>query len=652
MATTKISELPAAIATNLSADDLLILNDGSVTSKLAYSELQTGIKTFITGENATYSGDLTFSGTVVAPTPAAGVNNTQVATTAFVASAVTAGSAGSLAEVTAVGATTTVDVSVGDLFTVQGDGASQDGRIKLNCSQNSHGVTIQAPPHSAAATYTLTLPTSDGDADQVLKTDGSGVLSWTNQSTSPFERKPVVTAVDAVSVNQGELWTAAQTVDSPWPNLSWYFYNYTGTSSSYNEFSTSGTVGGIENTAGSYTIKARAAWPFGMSDEVTINVTVNTFTLNQDNLFGGVTGMQGSFSFYPNAQNNYLALVGAVVRSGDDYVFDNGSIVADSANCIAFYSYTEDILVAFRYNTSNVLEFVYKFYNVTTLPTQNAVMPSSGSYYTSVSSIDTASNASSVNGKRVPVGDYSGGIGGTHYLSITPATTEFNNFGASGNSWSYGFRLVDDWVSGATGSQMLSPTGNGYFVNTVAAYGFGSSPYENVLYGDSTSGPYDSTSTGTSWNISTDNWLIGSAGDMVIVTFNNTTNTWKFYVEGVLKVSSTNVATYMDSTTTVTELRFGDVGGSNASDYPTSYGDLGGWPYRISDIFVANGTEFTQSEVNEIVADKVDITGSDNYGSVTTYATIGSGGITSVKGSATYARGDVAFPLSRASVYG
>jgi hypothetical protein len=199
---------------------------------------------------------------------------------------------------------------------------------------------------------------------------------------------------------------------------------------------------------------------------------------------------------------------------------------------------------------------------------------------------------------------------------------------------------------------MLSPTGSGYFVNAVAAYAIGSSPYENVLYGNNTSGPYDSTTTGTSWDISSDSWLIGSAGDLVIVTFNNTTNTWKFYVEGVLKVSSTSVASYMDSSTTVTELRFGDVGGSNASDYPTSYGDLGGWPYRISSIFVANGTEFSQSEVTEIVADKADLTASDNYTNFTTLATMDSSGITSVKGSATYARGDVAFPLTRASVYG
>ena len=64
--------------------------------------------------------------------------------------------------------------------TIKGDGSSADGKIILNCSQNTHGVGIQAPPHSASATYTLVLPTSAGSNAQVLTTNGSGVLAWAN----------------------------------------------------------------------------------------------------------------------------------------------------------------------------------------------------------------------------------------------------------------------------------------------------------------------------------------------------------------------------------------------------------------------------------------------------------------------------------------
>ena len=67
-------------------------------------------------------------------------------------------------------------------LTVKGDGSS-DGYLQLNCSQNSHGIKLKSPAHSAGANYTLTFPTTDGNANQVLKTDGSGGLSWVDQTT-------------------------------------------------------------------------------------------------------------------------------------------------------------------------------------------------------------------------------------------------------------------------------------------------------------------------------------------------------------------------------------------------------------------------------------------------------------------------------------
>ena len=68
------------------------------------------------------------------------------------------------------------DFQPGTVF--KGDGSSTDGKITLNCSQNTHGVSIQSPTHVSNATYTLTLPTTNGNANELLKTDGTGVLSW------------------------------------------------------------------------------------------------------------------------------------------------------------------------------------------------------------------------------------------------------------------------------------------------------------------------------------------------------------------------------------------------------------------------------------------------------------------------------------------
>jgi len=66
---------------------------------------------------------------------------------------------------------------------VQVNGNTNPGAIKLMCEAGSHGVTIQSPDHAEQANYTLTLPTTNGSSNQVLKTDGNGVLSWTNQAT-------------------------------------------------------------------------------------------------------------------------------------------------------------------------------------------------------------------------------------------------------------------------------------------------------------------------------------------------------------------------------------------------------------------------------------------------------------------------------------
>ena len=68
---------------------------------------------------------------------------------------------------------------------VRGAGGN-DGKIQLNCSQNSHGVTIQSPPHAANATYTLVLPTTVGVAGQVLSSGGASPsqLVWSTQAAS------------------------------------------------------------------------------------------------------------------------------------------------------------------------------------------------------------------------------------------------------------------------------------------------------------------------------------------------------------------------------------------------------------------------------------------------------------------------------------
>ena len=64
----------------------------------------------------------------------------------------------------------------------KGTSGVSEGYIQLNCAENSHGVKIKSPPHSAGQSYTLTLPQSITN-NTFLKTDGSGNLSFASAGT-------------------------------------------------------------------------------------------------------------------------------------------------------------------------------------------------------------------------------------------------------------------------------------------------------------------------------------------------------------------------------------------------------------------------------------------------------------------------------------
>ena len=74
---------------------------------------------------------------------------------------------------------------------VEVKGNTNAGTIQLNCENNSHGVKIKGPPHSAGQSYTLTLPSSITN-NYYLKTDSSGNLSF---AEVPTETKPTVADV-------------------------------------------------------------------------------------------------------------------------------------------------------------------------------------------------------------------------------------------------------------------------------------------------------------------------------------------------------------------------------------------------------------------------------------------------------------------------
>ena len=259
MATTKVSAL--AETTSPQANDELLINQSGVSKKVKITNLPAGLDNTklplaggqMTG-NITMSGSQTvdgrdvsadgtqldtntsaiatkapiasptFTGTVAIPNianleTAVAANTAKTGITTSQANAITANTA----KVT--NATHTGDVTGATALTIANDAVTEaklnlistasvpsleakgtsgvtDGYIQLNCAENSHGIKLKSPPHSANADYTLTFPNDDGAANQKLTTNGSGVLTWTADSTTDPTKLPLAGGTMTGSLSQ------------------------------------------------------------------------------------------------------------------------------------------------------------------------------------------------------------------------------------------------------------------------------------------------------------------------------------------------------------------------------------------------------------------------------------------------------------------
>ena len=212
-------------------------------------------------------------------------------------------------------------------LTALGDGSSADGKITLNCSQNSHGVKIQSPPHSAGQSYTLTLPSSI-IGGYYLKTDGSGNLSFAEvpQPTVPTVANVAQTIAPATATTisiTGTNFVSIPTVE--------FVNGSTGAITNSNTVSfTNATTLSVNVTLASGNYYVRIENPDGNAGRSTNNIitasTAPSFTTNTGSL-GTVAG-------------NFSGTVFTVVGSSDSAitfseVTSGGNVLTASsgANC-------------------------------------------------------------------------------------------------------------------------------------------------------------------------------------------------------------------------------------------------------------------------------------------------------------------------------
>lgn len=459
---------------------------------------------------------------------------------------------------------------------------------------------------------------------------------------SPWERSPIINSIETpATVQETEEWYSCNNVlDYDYAGLSVVAYDYTG-SGTINVTDRQPHFSGVENTSGNYAYKFRVAWPFGKSIEKNVSLTVDPLVLGKDKIFGKLSDLRMGSYVSSKWYSDFRLYPGCVVLSNSSYYLDRNSNISDYSSNYAFaYTASGNGLMTIVLDADGSNDRLSLYTNVTSI--DHGVDMGGAGTLLGESDNRQAAYDSSVRGYHVPVGGHvNTSLYTTKYLQINPTNSDLDNMCSQDSDWSYGFRLTDTWMAGRMANQLLAPAGSNFFINSIYAYNISTSDYEYLAYGNDTGGPYR-TSTGTSWHIDfDDNFIIGEAGELVTITYNGTSRSYKVYVDNVLKVSTTSsVYIYMSDTTTSPILRFGDI--SDVNGYTSVLGDqdeVGSWPYSLDSLFIANGTEFDASAVADLVTNKADLTGATNYSSITTLIEFGETSTTVTKGHVTIGRG-------------
>lgn len=108
----------------------------------------------------------------------------------------------------------------GDLLLQNTTGSQPTLQLSEDPDNGTNKVTIQAPA-TLAADYTLTLPTDDGGANQVLQTDGSGVLGWATVASTVTTTRGDLIKRGAAADERLAIGTADQILKTDGTDPSW-----------------------------------------------------------------------------------------------------------------------------------------------------------------------------------------------------------------------------------------------------------------------------------------------------------------------------------------------------------------------------------------------------------------------------------------------
>lgn len=210
---------------------------------------------------------------------------------------------------------TTGNVGIGT--TSPGSALDVKGTLRLSGSSSGY---VGLAPAAAAGSTTYTLPSADGSANQVLRTDGSGVLSWATAGGSG-----TVTSVSGTGTVSGISLSGTVTTSGS--------LTLGGTLSVAASDITSGTINTARLASGSASsttfLRGDQTWASISSSNVT---TALGFTPYPDSNPSGFVTSSGSVAFATNATNaTYASYLGGVADSGWARIFPTNSGTANAS---------------------------------------------------------------------------------------------------------------------------------------------------------------------------------------------------------------------------------------------------------------------------------------------------------------------------------
>ena len=548
---------------------------------------------------------------------------------------------------------------------VRGAGGN-DGKIQLNCSANSHGVTLQSPPHASGATYTLVLPTSAGTAGQILTTAGgsSSQLTWTTplgnviQAVSgPLTSGNIPIANGAYSVTDS-IMSYAGTVISVNGDFSTqglevnkYLTDGTGSNGTDGQVLTSTTSGGDKeilwvdsSTIGdTYDLGSGAS---GVSNSIELQLTSGSGTDNSAITLTGGTGITVAQA------GDVVTLTGAA-QGVTSVATGNANTITIGGTATAPTVAANTAAVALGSNNLATGDQIQTAINTAVSGSLNF----KGTFNANTGAITSGSNSGSqlytgaTGGVAITIGDYyiadtAGNFFGSTALQVGDEAIALATVGA-GNSTISSFSVVPSAAAGVT-SVLPSSTGlvsSGQPLVITPAGGTGNVTIESTAYAggsnvghvptggsanqylDGGTGSWSTLPAGyTSWTASSD--------QNTNITVTDTTNlpfTGRLASDGAYGASSSDAGIYTDTAINTGEVTIGLINNGGTPSATTFYrGDgqwaqAGGLPTKTVNTFTGSGQSFIDLTVEASSVNYIDMYIDGVYQAKATYtiATVG-----------------------------